>query len=120
MIGHELTGAFGIDHARTLSIVLPAVMKVCKEQKREKLLQYASRVWGVNKGDENTRIDQAIQLTEAFFEKMQVPTRLSDVELGSKDIDLLVERLEQHGMTALGEHSDITLDISREILTQAL
>ncbi|MDO6488747.1 iron-containing alcohol dehydrogenase [Colwellia sp. 6_MG-2023] len=120
MIGHELTGAFGIDHARTLSIVLPAVMKVCKEKKREKLLQYASRVWGVNKGDENTRIDQAIQLTEAFFEKMQVPTRLSDVELGSKDIDLLVERLEQHGMTALGEHSDITLDISREILTQAL
>ncbi|MDO6507877.1 iron-containing alcohol dehydrogenase [Colwellia sp. 4_MG-2023] len=120
MIGHELTGAFGIDHARTLSIVLPAVMKVCKEQKREKLLQYASRVWGVNKGDENTRIDQAIQLTEAFFEKMQVPTRLSDVELGSKDIDLLVERLDQHGMTALGEHSDITLDISREILTQAL
>jgi NADP-dependent alcohol dehydrogenase len=120
MIGHELTGAFGIDHARTLSIVLPAVMKVCKEQKREKLLQYASRVWGVNEGNENTRIDQAIKLTEEFFEKMQVPTRLSDVELGSKDIDLLVERLEQHGMTALGEHSDITLDISREILTQAL
>ena len=120
MIGHELTGAFGIDHARTLSIVLPAVMKVRKEQKREKLLQYASRVWGVNEGDENTRIDQAIKLTEEFFEKMQVPTRLSDVELGSKDIDLLVERLEQHGMTALGEHSDITLDISREILTQAL
>ena len=120
MIGHELTGAFGIDHARTLSIVLPAVMKVCKEQKRAKLLQYASRVWGVNEGDENTRIDQAIKLTEAFFEKMQVPTRLSEVELGSKDINLLVERLEQHGMTALGEHSDITLDISREILTQAL
>jgi NADP-dependent alcohol dehydrogenase len=33
MIGHELTGAFGIDHARTLTIVLPAVMKVRKKQK---------------------------------------------------------------------------------------
>jgi NADP-dependent alcohol dehydrogenase len=120
MIGHELTGAFGIDHARTLSIVLPAVMKVRREQKCEKLLQYASRVWQINEGDDNTRIDQAIRLTEQFFEKMQVPTRLSDVNLGSSDLDLLVERLEQHGMTALGEKGDITLDISREILTQAL
>ena len=45
MIGHELTGAYKIDHARTLSIVLPAVMKVCTEAKREKLLQYAERIW---------------------------------------------------------------------------
>jgi NADP-dependent alcohol dehydrogenase len=51
---------------------------------------------------------------------MQVPTRLSDVDLSSSDIDLLVERLQQHGMTALGEQSDITLEISPEILTQAL
>jgi len=120
MIGHELTGAFGIDHARTLSIVLPAVMKVRKGQKREKLLQYAARVWQITEGDENARIDKAIRLTEEFFEIMQVPTRLSHVDLGSKDIDLLVKRLEQHGMVTLGEHSDITLDISREILTHAL
>jgi len=120
MIGHELTGAFGIDHARTLSIVLPAVMKVRKEQKREKLLQYATRVWQITEGDDNARIDKAIRLTEAFFETMQVPTRLSEVDLGSKDIDLLIERLAQHGMTTLGEHSDITLAISREILIKAL
>jgi len=120
MIGHELTGAFGIDHARTLSIVLPAVMKVRREQKREKLLQYATRVWQISEGDEDARIDQAILLTEAFFKKMQVPTRLSDVNLGNNDIDLVIDRLQQHGMTALGEQSDITLDISREILDQAL
>ncbi|CAM4105366.1 iron-containing alcohol dehydrogenase [Pseudoalteromonas byunsanensis] len=120
MIGHELTGAFGIDHARTLSIVLPAVMKVCRDKKREKLLQYASRVWQLTEGDDDTRIDQAILLTEQFFTKMQVPTRLSDVDLGIKDIDLLIKRLEEHGMTALGEHGDITLDKSREILIQAL
>jgi len=120
MIGHELTGAFGIDHARTLSIVLPAVMKVRRKQKREKLLQYATRVWQITEGDDNARIDKAISLTEAFFEKMQVPTRLSHVNLGSKDIDLLIDLLQQHGMTALGEKDDITLAISREILTQAL
>jgi NADP-dependent alcohol dehydrogenase len=120
MIGHELTGAFGIDHARTLSIVLPAVMKVRREQKREKLLQYATRVWQISEGEDNARIDQAIRLTEEFFKNMQVPTRLSDVDLGADDIDLLIDRLEQHGMTELGEQNDISIDISREILTQAL
>ena len=120
MIGHELTGAFGIDHARTLSIVLPAVMKVCREQKHEKLLQYATRVWQINEGDDSNRIDQAILLTEQFFEQMLVPTRLSDVNLGSDDIDLIIERLQQRGMTALGEKRNITLAVSREILTQAL
>ena len=120
MIGHELTGGYGIDHARTLSIVLPAVMKVRREQKRGKLLQYAERVWNITEGDDESRIDVAIRLTEDFFKTMQVPTRLSDVDLGKSDIDVLIERLAQHGMTALGEQGDINLDVSREILTQAL
>jgi len=84
MIGHELTGAHGIDHARTLSIVLPAVMKVRREEKREKLLQYAERVWHIREGDDDARIDQAIAATETFFEKMGVPTRLSHVDLGGE------------------------------------
>lgn len=120
MIGHELTGAFNIDHARTLSIVLPAVLKVRREQKRGKLLQYAERVWNITEGSEDKRIDQAISLTEVFFKQMGVPTRLTDVDLGSKDIDALVERLKVHGMIALGEQGDIDLSISREILTTAI
>jgi NADP-dependent alcohol dehydrogenase len=120
MIGHELTGQFSIDHARTLSIVLPAVMKVKREQKREKLLQYAARVWQLKTGSDDERIDQAIELTEQFFKKMQVPTRLSDINLSLDDIDLLINKLQQHGMTSLGEHGDINLSVSREILTQAI
>lgn len=120
MIGHELTGTHGIDHARTLSIVLPAVMKVCKEAKREKLLQYAERIWNVTEGDEETRINRGIELTEQFFEMMQVPTRLSHVDLGEADIDLLIEKLTQHGMVKLGEHKAVTPDVSREILMTAL
>lgn len=120
MIGHELTGAHGIDHARTLSIVLPAVMKVCRDAKREKLLQYAERIWNVTEGDEDARINRGIELTEQFFEMMQVPTRLSQVDLGVADIDGLIEKLAQHGMIKLGEHRAITPEVSREILTAAL
>ncbi len=120
MIGHELTAGHGIDHARTLSIVLPAVMKTCREAKKEKLLQYAERIWNITDGDDSAKIDRAIELTEEFFTTMKVPTRLSHVDLGEADIDLLIEKLTQHGMVKLGEHGAVTPDVSREILIAAL
>jgi NADP-dependent alcohol dehydrogenase len=120
MIAHELTGAYGIDHARTLSIVLPAVMKIRKEAKREKILQYAERIWNLTVGDEDSRIQRAIELTEQFFTAMQVPTRLSHVDLGEAQIDGLIEKLTKHGMVKLGEHKAVTPDVSREILVAAL
>jgi NADP-dependent alcohol dehydrogenase len=120
MIGHELTAAHGIDHARTLSIVLPAVMKVCAQAKHEKLLQYAERIWNLTDGDEVSRIDRAIELTEQFFTAMQVPTRLSQVNLGEADINAVMTKLTQHGMLTLGERGTITPAVSREILIAAL
>ncbi|MFS1438404.1 iron-containing alcohol dehydrogenase [Shewanella sp. 10N.286.48.A6] len=120
MIGHELTASHGIDHARTLSIVLPAVMKVRREQKHAKLVQYAERVFGITTGSDEQKIDQAIEATENFFKLMQVPTRLSDIDLGAEQVDVLVAALESHGMTKLGEHGDIDLAVSREILTTAI
>lgn len=120
MIGHEITAAYGVDHARTLSVVLPAVMKICKDAKREKLLQYAERIWNLTEGDDETRTHKAIELTEQFFEVMQVPVRLSQIDIAEMNIDTLVEQLTQHGMTQLGEHSAITPEVSRNILTAAL
>lgn len=120
MIGHELTGRFGIDHARTLSIILPAVMKVKRNEKREKLVQFAERVWHLSEGSDELKIDKAIELTEAFFQRMNVPTRLSEVDVTKDDIDGLIVKLEQHGMTQLGEHGDITLEVSRTIFEKAL
>lgn len=120
MIGHELTGNYGIDHARTLSIVLPAVMRERRKDKEGKLLQYAERVFGITEGSTDERIEQAIAQTIAFFKQMEVPTSLSDVELGSADIDILVTSLEKHGMKLLGERGNITINDSRAILEAAL
>ncbi len=120
MIGHELTGSYNIDHARTLSVLLPSVLRNRRVNKRDKLLQYAQRVWHITQGDDDARIEQAIVKTEQFFKAMQAPTSLKDVDLGASDIDEILKKLEQHGMTALGEKRDVTLDISREILEAAL
>ena len=120
MLGHELTAEFNIDHARTLSIVLPAVMKECQADKHAKLVQYAERVWNITTGSDEQKIEQAIAKTEAFFVAMKVPTRLSDVDVDASKVDTLVNRLEAHGMTQLGEHQKVTLDVSREIYHLAL
>ncbi len=119
MIGHELTALHGIDHARTLSIVFPAVMKIKRKQKRDKLIQYGQRVWNLS-GTGDEIMNQAIDKTVEFFQTMQVPTSLSDVNLGANDIDAILAKLKQHQMIALGEHRDIDLVVSREILEKAL
>ena len=61
MIGHELTALHGIDHARTLAIVLPGVMKVMLESKKLKVIQYATKVWGIENQSEDETIALAIQ-----------------------------------------------------------
>jgi len=95
-------------------------MKVRRDVKRGKLLQYAERVWSVVDGSEDQRIDKAIELTDIFFKTMNMPTRLSEVDLGTSDIDAILEKLQQHGLVALGEQREITPDISRIILEAAL
>ncbi|CAH2603328.1 NADPH-dependent aldehyde reductase YqhD [Rhodovastum atsumiense] len=120
MIGHELTARFGIDHARTLAVVLPALLRERREAKRGKLLQYAERVWHITEGTEDARIEAAIRRTEAFFESLGLPTRLSSYAVGTEAIDGLVAQLETHGMTALGEQKEITPEVSRRILEASL
>lgn len=119
MLGHELTALHGLDHAQTLAIVLPSLMNVKRDTKREKLLQFAERIWGISEGSEEQRIDGAIAATRSFFEQMGVPTRFSDYQLDGSSIPALLAKLEEKGLTALGERQDITLDVSRRIYQDA-
>lgn len=120
MIGHELTAMFGIDHGKTLAILQPAIWTVRKTQKRAKLLQYAERVLDIKEGTEDERIELAIKKTREFFESLGIKTRLSDYKVTPDKIDDIVNALDKHGMKALSETHDLTLEISRKILEMAL
>lgn len=123
-LGHEMTLAFGIDHARTLAIVLPAMMKVRKQQKWDKLLQYAERVWDIRSDSDlisdEEKIDLAIKKTEDFFVSLGAPIRFSDVELGESDIPGLVEALVRHEKENISERGDFTSEDARAVYTAAL
>jgi NADP-dependent alcohol dehydrogenase len=120
MIGHELTALHGIDHAQTLAIVLPSMLRVRKEAKRAKLLQFAERIWDLREGSEDSRIDTAISRMQDYFEQMGVKTRLSDYQLGADDISPVIAALESHRMLTIGEKRDVTLDVSRQVLELSL
>ncbi|MBL8259595.1 MAG: iron-containing alcohol dehydrogenase [Candidatus Competibacteraceae bacterium] len=116
MIGHEITALHGLDHAQTLAIILPSMMAVKREGKRAKLLQYAARVWALTEGDENGRIDAAIAKTRDFFERMGVRTYLRDYGIGDEAVPALVDQLERHQLTKLGERGEVDLAASRKVL----
>ena len=107
MIGHELTAEYGIAHARSLAVVLPGTLQYRRAQKRQRLLQFGQRVWGLAGGDEEARIDQAIARTEAFFRSVGLPTRLSEHGIPADAPAVVARRLDSRG-AKLGEHRDIT------------
>ena len=120
LIGHELTALYGLDHAQTLAIILPAMMHERRSAKREKLLQYAERAWNLREGADEQRIDAAIAQTRAFFESLGVKTYLKDYGLGQEAVEAVLKQLEAHGMQQLGEHQDIDLAVSRRVLEASL
>ncbi len=115
MIGHEITAEFGLAHGTTLAIVLPSTLRVMKDQKRQKLLQYAERVWHIQNGSDDEKIDEAIDKTQSFFEGMGIKTHMKQYNIKEQDIDTMLDRLESKGMVALGEQGNIDIAISRQI-----
>ncbi|MBW8326036.1 MAG: iron-containing alcohol dehydrogenase [Prolixibacteraceae bacterium] len=119
MIGHELTAYHGIDHARTLAIVLPGVMNIKRTLKKDKILQLGERVWGIIDGTDDERIDQTIQKTVDFFESVGLPTRLPDYDVPTETIDTICTRFEKRGYK-IGEKADIGPAEIRTILESRL
>ena len=119
MIGHELTALHGLDHARTLAVVLPSLLEVRREAKREKLLQYGERVWGIREGSVAARVDAAIARTRAFYESIGLPTTLGAHGIPVTTAPEVARRLAARGMTQLGERGEVTPAIVEEILRRA-
>ena len=118
-IGHELTAYHGIDHARTLAIVLPGMMDIKRRQKEAKILQYSQRIWNITEGTVDERIDNAIQKTVEFFESVGIPTRLSGYNVQAETIGKIEQRFIARDVR-FGEHKDIDAAATRHILERQL
>lgn len=115
-IGHELTALYGIDHARTLAIVLPGVWRYFINEKKEKLAQYGMRVLGLQ-GSIDDCASQAIDKTEAFFQSLGLPTHLKDYDINAIDAARIVsDRFKVRKRPGFGERGLITPEVIYRII----
>ncbi|MBQ0769840.1 MAG: iron-containing alcohol dehydrogenase [Bizionia sp.] len=120
MMGHELTALFGIDHARTLAIITPSHYKYNFEAKKEKLAQYAERVWNVTEGNKEDKAYAAIEKTEAFFHQLGIDTKLSDYTKEYEGTaEEIAKRFTNRGWKGLGEHQSLTPQDAEKIVKMA-
>ncbi len=116
MIGHELTALTGLTHGHTLAVVLPALLKVLgKGQKRQKMLHYAERIWGIDYGSESDRVDEAILCTEEFFRSLGLLTRLPELDIDASVSASIVQRFDERAV-AYGEAANVDAKLAGRIL----
>jgi len=118
MLGHELTALYGIDHGASLAVILPAVFKILRTEKHQKLVQYGRKVWGLTQSDEAEVISRAIEATEDFFREVGAKTRLREYGLSEGCADLIAAKLEQQGFLPLGERKNVGQDLVLKILQE--
>jgi len=109
MMGHELTALFGIDHARTLAIIAESHYTYNLEDKKDKLAQYAERVWNVTEGTPEEKAVAGIKKTTEFFQSLGIKTKLSEyTEDYQGTAQQISKRFEERGWKGLGEHGKVS------------
>ncbi len=115
MIGHELTAFYGLDHAESLAVIMPYVFRYQREKKAEKLMQYGRCVWRFE-GKDETVMDAAIDAMVAFFNRIGMPTKLTDFDVDPDEAaEKVEERFTKRGVV-LGEHRDLTPEKVADII----
>lgn len=119
MIGHEFTALWHVDHARSLAIVQPSLLRNQLENKRAKLEQMGKNVFALPAGEALAL--RTIDAIEAFYHSLNVATQFADHNSSKQEaVNAVIAQLEAHGMVVLGEQQSITIERSREILEQAI
>jgi len=109
MMGHELTALFGIDHACTLAIITESHYTYNLESKKDKLAQYAERVWNVTEGTLEEKALTGIKKTTEFFQSLGIKTTLSEYTEDFKGTaQIISKRFTDRGWKGLGEHGKVT------------
>ncbi|SFK74496.1 NADP-dependent alcohol dehydrogenase [Pseudovibrio ascidiaceicola] len=118
-IGHELTACFGIDHAQTLSIIQPSLLRSQIELKRAKLEQMGTTVFALPPSEDLA--EKTVDAIEEFYQQLAMPIRLSDANITDQnDIDTLMHIIESRDfLQAIGEHGKITPGVIKDIVYSA-
>ena len=119
-IEHELSAQYGITHGEGMAIVFVAWTKYAAEVKPWRLALLASRVFGVDAYDytEKERALKLSEILEAFFKKIGVKTRLTELGISDKDFDTMAKRATRNG--TVGHYIPLDAKAFTEVLKLAI
>ncbi|MBP5655476.1 MAG: iron-containing alcohol dehydrogenase [Clostridiales bacterium] len=90
-VEHELSALYDCAHGAGLAVTFPAYLSYVWEHDAARLVQWATRVWGVedNKDDPKSVIFEGIARYRAFLKSIGMPQSLQELGGSEEDIDKL-------------------------------
>lgn len=103
-LGHILSARHNITHGATLTIIMPAWMKHGYRHHLDRYVQFAERIFSIPTAgrDKEAVAWEAIDRFEAFLKSLELPIRLSDVDIKADEIDFMTEEAARTAFTADG------------------
>ena len=120
-IEHELSGVYDIAHGAGLAIIFPAWMKFVYKHDINRFAQFANRVFDIDinlNNLEETAL-KGIKALEDFFTAIELPTRLSHVDIDDSNLEEMSNKLVAH-TDHVGNFVQIRAKEALEILKLAL
>lgn len=119
-IEHELSAIYDIPHGAGLSIVYPNWMKHVYNERIERFVQFAVRVWDVDpSGKTDDEIARAgIQATRDFFTKIGAPATLTEVGIGEDRLKEMADKAVHFG--PIGNFKKLTSEDVEQIYRLSL
>jgi len=119
-IEHEVSAIYDIPHGAGLAVIFPNWMKYVYEERVDRFVQYAQRVWGIDsagKSDQEIAL-AGIQATRNFFTRIGAEARLADFGIGEEKLDRMAEEAVRYG--AIGSFKRLEKQDIKAILELSL
>ena len=97
-IGHELTAQLGIDHGRSLALVLPGVWRSQRKEKGEKIAQLGRRVFGITEPDLDKAVDATIDATRNFFASLGIKATKAEYGVTDEVVQAIAKLIDSRGV----------------------
>jgi alcohol dehydrogenase YqhD (iron-dependent ADH family) len=99
LLEHEVSGAYDfVAHGAGLAILFPAWAKYAYKARPDKFADFGKHVFGLegNLPVEKAALE-AIDKLEQFFKSLGMPTRLSDLHIGTDQFETMADRFSDNG-----------------------
>lgn len=112
---HQLSAYYDIAHGAGLAVIFPAWMKFVSRSNPGKVIQFGKMVFRITSSSDDEAISRTIGALEDFFRSLELPVRLSEINIGSEYFREMAEKAVASKRGNLGSYVRLSADDAEEI-----